>query len=248
MESTAGGQQASDTTSPRANAPGGGGEGLGQDFASRKIIEPSSTGTEQIHEDLIRVFYANLHIADDCILSIVKGTHMKMDLRTFSRIISVPCDGFEYDGSSDTAWPAEWIPFTDDAAFKLIGHCKPTRAKGGGWRIKGISPEMRYLLYFVTHVLAPRTSNHAKFLGQDIRLMFLLLSKQKVNWAFFVSRHMHRCCEGTRGLPYAFAVQAILKHFGVDTSNEQARDEHVFWKIGEHTLQGRAEANAARGG
>ncbi|MED6127192.1 hypothetical protein PIB30_085773 [Stylosanthes scabra] len=160
-----------------------------------------------------------------------------MDVRTFSRIISVPCDGFEYDGSSDTVWLAEWIPFIDDAGFKLIGHRKPTRAKGGGWRIKGISPEMRYLLYFVTHVLAPRTSNHAKFLGQDTRLMFLLLSKHKVNWVFFVSRHMRRCREGSRGLPYAFAIQAILKHFGVDTSNEQARDEHVFWKIGEHTFR-----------
>ncbi|MED6129449.1 hypothetical protein PIB30_108031, partial [Stylosanthes scabra] len=66
---------------------------------------------------------------------------------------------------------------------------------------------------------------------QDTRLKFLLLSKHKVNWAFFVSRHMRRCHEGTWGLPYVFAVQTILKHFGVDTSNDQACDEHVFWKI-----------------
>ncbi|MED6210681.1 hypothetical protein PIB30_066442 [Stylosanthes scabra] len=235
MESAVGGQQASDTTRTRANASGGGGGGLDKDFISRKVIKPryvvpeflwgkkyetvmsilngcglmpfSRTRAEQIHEDLIR------------------------------RIISVPCDWFGYDGSSNTARPAEWYPFTDDAAFKLIGHRKLTRAKGGGWRIKGISPEMRYLLYFVTHVLAPWTSNHAKFLGQDTRLMFLLLSKHKVNWAFFVSRHMRKCREGTRGLPYAFVVQAILKHFGVDTSNEQAHDEHVFWKIGTHTFR-----------
>ncbi|MED6224719.1 hypothetical protein PIB30_086797 [Stylosanthes scabra] len=92
----------------------------------------SSRHKEQIHEDLIRIFYANLQIIDDCILSTMKGTHMKMNLTTFSRIISVPCDRFEYDSSSDAA---------------------------------------------------------------------------------------------------------ILKHFGVDTSNEQARDEHVFRKIGEHTFR-----------
>ncbi|MED6201369.1 hypothetical protein PIB30_094278, partial [Stylosanthes scabra] len=170
MESAAGGQQASDTTRTRANASGGGGGGLDQDFISRNVIEPryvvpeflcgkkyetvmsilngcglmsfSCRHEEHIHEDLIRVFYVNLHITDNCILSTVKETHMKMNLTTFSRIISVPCDRFEYDGSSDAAWPAEWIPFSDDAALKLIGHRKPTRAKGGGWRIKGISTEM----------------------------------------------------------------------------------------------------------
>ncbi|KAL2340175.1 hypothetical protein Fmac_008115 [Flemingia macrophylla] len=91
----------------------------------------------------------------------------------------------------------------------------------------------RLLHYVYVHILAPRSSNFAQLLQEDIFMLWVIKNNMFINWPHFIMEHMIKCKDNDMHLPYAILITKIMSHYGVDLSTDAAIDlgwHHCFYK------------------
>jgi len=76
----------------------------------------------------------------------------------------------------------------------------------------------RLLHYVVVHWLTPRPSNYAKFLKEDIFMIWALKNNICINWPHHIMQTMLRSKGGDAPLPYGILITRIMQYSGVDLS------------------------------
>ncbi|KAL2333234.1 hypothetical protein Fmac_014447 [Flemingia macrophylla] len=91
----------------------------------------------------------------------------------------------------------------------------------------------RLLHYVYVHILAPRSSNFAQLLQEDIFMLWAIKNNMLIKRPHFIMEHMIKCGDNDMHLPYAILITKIMSHFGVDLSIDAAVDlgwNHCFYK------------------
>ncbi|KAL2332597.1 hypothetical protein Fmac_013810 [Flemingia macrophylla] len=89
------------------------------------------------------------------------------------------------------------------------------------------------LHYVYVHILAPRSSNFAQLLQEDIFMLWAIKNNMLITWPHFIMEHMIKCRDNDMHLPYVILITKIMSHFGVDLSIDAAVDlgwNHCFYK------------------
>lgn len=179
------------------------------------------------YPELIRVFYCNLEIKDGVLHSWVKGKAIILNLQEFAMCLNLPSVGAELG-------PLLQCPWKDfnkmDFYFSLCRFSeaeirrKRQRTASSSQRetlgVGNMTVEYRLLHYFLVYIIYQKSSNYAQVAEFDLELLYGLVHKDSINWAFLIMYHMSSQTSKTGALPYAFAITRILKHFNVDLSNE----------------------------
>ncbi|KAL2324137.1 hypothetical protein Fmac_023195 [Flemingia macrophylla] len=71
----------------------------------------------------------------------------------------------------------------------------------------------RLLHYIYVHMLAPRSSNFAQLLQEDIFMLWALKNNIFINWPHHIMEHMLKCINNNMSLPYALLVTHIMSHY-----------------------------------
>ncbi|KAL2331139.1 hypothetical protein Fmac_018720 [Flemingia macrophylla] len=180
------------------------------------------------YEDLTKVFYSNLRVSQaGHLYSEVNKTKIKMKSADWLIVA-----GLKYQGHklSFTNIP-EGIDYDRDTALASI--IRP-EMQGRNVRNAGsLNINDRLLHYVYVHILAPRSSNFAQLLQEDIFMLWAIKNNMLINWPHFIMEHMIKCRDNDMHLPYAILITKIMSHFGVDLSIDAAVDlgwNHCFYK------------------
>ncbi|KAL2328622.1 hypothetical protein Fmac_022049 [Flemingia macrophylla] len=78
----------------------------------------------------------------------------------------------------------------------------------------------RLLHYVYVHILAPRSSNFAQLLQEDIFMLWAIKNNMLINWPHFIMEHMIKCRDNEMPLPYAILITDIMPHYSHDRVNQ----------------------------
>ncbi|KAL2341132.1 hypothetical protein Fmac_009072 [Flemingia macrophylla] len=179
-------------------------------------------------EDLIKVFYSNLRVSEAGYLySEVNKTKIKMKPADW---LIVP--GLKYEGHklSFTNMPEDIEYDRDTTLASMI------RLEMQGRNVRNVGSlniNDRLLHYVYVHILAPRSSNFAQLLQEDIFMLWAIKNNMLINWPHFIMEHMIKCRDNEMPLPYAILITHIMSHYGVDLSIAAAIElgwPHCFYK------------------
>ncbi|KAL2318034.1 hypothetical protein Fmac_031910 [Flemingia macrophylla] len=180
------------------------------------------------YEDLTKVFYSNLRVSQaGHLYSEVNKTKIKMKSADWLIVA-----GLKYQGHklSFTNIP-EGIDYDRDTALASMIR---QEMQGRNVRNAGsLNINDRLLHYVYVHILAPRSSNFAQLLQEDIFMLWAIKNNMLINWPHFIMEHMIKCRDNDMHLPYAILITKIMSHFGVDLSIDAAVDlgwNHCFYK------------------
>ncbi|KAL2337138.1 hypothetical protein Fmac_011584 [Flemingia macrophylla] len=179
-------------------------------------------------EDLIKAFYSNLRVSKDGYLySEVNKTKIKMKPADWLIVA-----GFKYEGHklSFTNMPED-IEYDRDTA--LASMIRPEMQGRNVRNVGSLNINDRLLHYVYVHILAPRSSNFAQLLQEDIFMLWAIKNNMLINWPHFIMEHMIKCRDNEMPLPYGILITHIMSHYGVDLSIDAAIElgwSHCFYK------------------
>ena len=165
--------------------------------------------------DLVRLFYCNLDIRDECIYSEVKKVPIVIDQGLFYHITSLSSDGEPFEGRIVDDWKLDYSPLD---ARQMI--CVEGAAMSGRLLAGSIKFDCRVMHYIISRILHPRLTNLAQPTEEDIILMWALLTGRRIDWAHLVRFRMRKALKANAPLPYAHLITLFLEHFGVPLSDE----------------------------
>ena len=70
----------------------------------------------------------------------------------------------------------------------------PTRILRNHLGVGGLTTEDKMLVYLITYILTPRSSNHAQVTDDDLQILYGLKSSIKMNWVLLIEDIMLKCC------------------------------------------------------
>ncbi|KAL2339779.1 hypothetical protein Fmac_007719 [Flemingia macrophylla] len=179
-------------------------------------------------EDLIKVFYSNLRVFQvGYLYSEVNKTKIKMKPADWLIVA-----GLKYEGHklSFTNMPED-IDYDCDIA--LASMIRPEMQGRNVRNVGSLNINDRLLHYVYVHISAPRSSNFAQLLQEDIFMLWAIKNNMSINCPHFIMEHMIKCRDNEMPLPYAILITHIMSHYGVDLSIDAAIDlgwQHYFYK------------------
>ncbi|MED6216840.1 hypothetical protein PIB30_011742 [Stylosanthes scabra] len=87
-----------------------------------------------------------------------------------------------------------------------------------------MSTDHHLLEYMLSNVWLPRKGNHGVVTEEDLILLWAMVTKVKLNWAYLVARRLrlHGFGPIETCLGYAVLWTKIFEHLGIDLSGEEA--------------------------
>ena len=87
--------------------------------------------------------------------------------------------------------------------------------------VGGLTVEDKMLVYLITYILTPRSSNHAQVTNDDLQIVYGLKSSINMNWVLLIEDIMLK----SRRLvdyeyPYVVLASRLIDYFNDDVSNE----------------------------
>ncbi|KOM25721.1 hypothetical protein LR48_Vigan176s001700 [Vigna angularis] len=88
-------------------------------------------------------------------------------------------------------------------------------------KVGGLKRDERLCAFMIARIILSRGGNHAQLTTKDVNLLHALCVKVPTNWISVVSDHMTKITkQQVYHLPYVVFINRILRHHGVDVSNE----------------------------
>ncbi|MED6128218.1 hypothetical protein PIB30_095468 [Stylosanthes scabra] len=96
---------------------------------------------------------------------------------------------------------------------------------------KSLGPVYAQFHRIITHIILPQSGSYQKVSFCDTLVLFTLIMRVKISFAYLMMRHMHDCIKGDRNtaLPYGIFLTKVFKAFYVNLDNEpyEARYSHL---------------------
>ncbi|KAL2319922.1 hypothetical protein Fmac_028891 [Flemingia macrophylla] len=180
------------------------------------------------YEDLTKVFYSNLRVTQaGHLYTKVNKTKIKMKPADWLTMV-----GLKYQGQKLTFTNIpEGIDYDRDTS--LTSMIRPEMQGRNVKNAGSLNINDRLLHYVYVHILAPRSSNFAQLLQEDIFMLWVIKNNIFINWPHFIMEHMIKCKDNDMHLPYAILITKIMSHYGVDLSIDATIDlgwHHCFYK------------------
>ena len=139
------------------------------------------------YPELVRVFYSNLEIQEDSLISEVYGVKMVIDQSLFFKLTQLSSDGVLFEGTLDDDWKFD---FSISDAHRLVctNQADMTRRLLAG----SLTFECHIMHYLIVHILLPRSSNLAQVFEEDLIIMWVFLTGRQIDWAHLVRYRMHK--------------------------------------------------------
>ncbi|KAF1858833.1 hypothetical protein Lal_00027084 [Lupinus albus] len=173
---------------------------------------------------LVRVFYCNLNLRKNRLISFVKGKEFILEMKTFSSIsgdityhgsikdFGLACDWDNYDKKefyySMCRFSKEEIDLRKLMAFGETVKNRDILVVGN------LNIEDCLLHYFHSYVIMPMFSNHSQINDIELQLMYAFKHNLEINWAFTCG-----LCERLTS-PCLMIISKILEHFDFSTAGE----------------------------
>ncbi|KAF1894353.1 hypothetical protein Lal_00027202 [Lupinus albus] len=168
------------------------------------------------YPELVGVFYYNLNLRKNLLISLVNGKEIILDMQTFSSI----CSNIPYHGSiKDFGLACDWDNYDrKEFYYSLCRFSKEEidlrKKMALGLTVKNrdilvvgnLNLEDRLLHYFLSYIIMPKFSNHSQINDIELKLIYALKHNLEINWALTVMRHMWSVRETNSPLPYAIII------------------------------------------
>ena len=87
--------------------------------------------------------------------------------------------------------------------------------------VGGLTIEDKMLVYLISYILTPRSSNHAQVTDDDLQIVYGLKSDIKMNWVLLIEDIMLKFFHLVDyEFPYVVLASRFIDYFKVDVSNE----------------------------
>jgi len=97
----------------------------------------------------------------------------------------------------------------------------PTKRLRNHLGVGGLTVEDRMLVYLITYIFTPRSSNHAQVTDDDMQIVYGLKSGIKMNWILLIEDIMLKCRRLVDyEFSYVFLTSRFINYFKVNVSNE----------------------------
>ncbi|MQM00106.1 hypothetical protein Taro_032838 [Colocasia esculenta] len=174
-----------------------------------------STFSEVSYPDLVKAFFVCLRTEEDgSLVSLVKGTLIRIDPELLKMLFDVKTSGFSG-------------VHTVDAQVKGLGIIGPSfKLRDGKLDINQLSAFNRLLHFIVCQILVPRSATFSSCTKANFDLMYWAIQNKEINMAAVMMERMKFARDqiwDTKSklnvsLPYAHLLTKIFKHSGVDLS------------------------------
>jgi hypothetical protein len=180
-----------------------------ENFLSKRQIQ---------YTTLVKHFYTHFEFSHSKITSYVKGKFISLSLSTLASILGVPRTTIQrYITNS-------WMQFEGYNPLESIRQMcgNPSIEQPYRPKISELTLESRLIHHIITHNILPRSGSYEYTSYLDLFIMWCILNKVKLDFAFYIGWHMDACVKKKNGiLPYGLHITTILNHFGVDVSGEK---------------------------
>ena len=104
--------------------------------------------------------------------------------------------------------------------------------------VGGLTEKEKMLVYLITYILTPRSSNHAQATDDDLQIVYGLKSGIKMNWVLLIEDIMLKChLLLDYEFPYVVLASRFIDYFKVDISYEIVNFTKAFSEITERHLK-----------
>jgi len=123
---------------------------------------------------LVKVFYTCARVdLEGNLLSIVNGVDMVIDVIVWKEVVGLDMGGVrKYDETVDG------YNMMQTYSGMLLD---PTRRLRNWLGVGGLTTEDRMIVYLITYILKPRSSNHAQVTDDDLQIVYGLKSEIQMN-------------------------------------------------------------------
>ncbi|KAJ1438247.1 hypothetical protein SESBI_03146 [Sesbania bispinosa] len=164
---------------------------------------------------LVKVFYCNMTIANEELLSEVKNVKIRVRPSDWLTIAGLKYEGEKFDTTKIHSW--ENYNCTEAVQGMIRpGLQIPKKLNAGSLTVKD-----QLLRYTYASILIPRGSNYAQMSEEDIFVLWAIKERILLNWPFYIFQHIKKVKDKyMMSLPYVMLVTKILYHYGVDSNLE----------------------------
>jgi hypothetical protein len=168
---------------------------------------------------LVKHFYTHFQFEYNIITSYVKGKSISLSQSELASVLQVPRSGTIQRYTINS-----WMVFEGynplESIRQMCGNPSievPIRPK-----ISEPTLESRLIHHIITHNILPRSGSYEYISYLDAFIIWCILNKIKLDFAFYVGWHMDACVKKKNGvLPYGLHITTIFNHFGVNVSGEK---------------------------
>ena len=162
---------------------------------------------------LVRSFYENLRIRDDCIESQVKGKKIIIFEELLSSLFHMPHNGSKFLELEDKARALEAIRGTYSSKGNIIANT--------------LSLEMRLLHNFISRIFIPRSGRFDWVSERDLAFMEKIVNGDPINLPYIMINQIKETTRKTNTcLPYGMAFTVIFEAAHINLSGEDKREPH----------------------
>ena len=162
---------------------------------------------------LVRSFYENLRIRDDCIESQVKGKKIVISEELISSLFHMPHNGSKFLELEDKARALEAIRGTYNLKGNIIAST--------------LSLEMRLLHNFISRIFIPRSGRFDWVSERDLAFMEKIVNGEPINLPYIMINQIKETTRKTNTcLPYGMAFTVIFEAAHINLSGEDKREPH----------------------
>ncbi|MED6107357.1 hypothetical protein PIB30_013206 [Stylosanthes scabra] len=147
------------------------------------------------------------------------GVKYTLSLGELAAVSGLQNDGVLFRGGNN---PPKSLKYSDgkDAQERLL----VLPLSGGKYSVRRMSTDHRLLQYMLSYVWLLRKENHGVVIEEDLIILWAMVTKTKLNWAYLVARRLRWYEYGPveAGLGHGMLWTKIFEHLGIDLSGEQA--------------------------
>ncbi|KAL6511542.1 hypothetical protein OROGR_021139 [Orobanche gracilis] len=208
------------------------------------------TCKESIFPNLVREFYANLHVIEkDVISSYVLGSRVGgIDIKISADLI------FNLFGLSNKGYSclveshAEETGLSDLTVSNYLNEKTVIDVLDGAFEVNDFGVQIRLMLVAVTKCLMPKVNTQHKLVGIDKNIVYHVLKNDQMCFGAIVVHWMKAKGELFRsknyasrsrkaGMPYGSILTVIFRHFNVDLTRESSVPVSRGHEISESSLR-----------
>jgi len=187
--------------------------------------------TGNIYPDLVKVFFTNLKVHDDKIESRVKGVRMWVSSFKWQVVAGLNCEGIKI-GKRNTEELDDYnkITFYRSCLRNPQGIMR-------GFQVGCLSLIPRLIAFIIVWILTPRGHNHAVLHEEDLILMYCIINRVKVNWAYVIGEQMEKAKRLVDyRLPYVVLISKFIQNFQIPLEGESVEPVKQNYEVSKSTL------------
>ncbi|XLT08179.1 hypothetical protein HN51_053972 [Arachis hypogaea] len=181
---------------------------------------------EKIYPDLVKQFYSNLSYKEGRIASFVKGKVIILDKYHISKALDYQNTGLDVytSGKWDETLNVSYFEALSTVCVNipLLEGTTPTHKSRG--------PIRTQLHRIINHIILPQSGSFQQVSFCDTLVLFSLLSKIPISFAYLLVRYMHACISTKNALPYAMLFTKNFQYYNVDFGAEISKECNSYIK------------------